>query len=126
MAVQSDVPPRTWTPFAKVSADRRSDHHDVVSSTVWFGPFVPDSLEREFMAFLGTRCGVAVLTWPRDSEHAEHLERAGLPCLFLVPSTENPPTVGPLQDWLPLRASHVEIHHRLLSLTRAAGEQRAN
>ena len=32
---------------------------------------------------------------------------------------------GQFQDWLPLRASHVEIHDRLLSLTRSAGEQRA-
>ena len=125
MAVQSDIPPRTWTPAAMVSADRTPDHHDVVSSTVWFGPFVPDSLEREFMAFLGTRCGVAVLTWPRDREHGEHLARAGLPRLFLVPSGEVPPAVTPLQDWLPLGASHVEIHDRLLALTRAAGEQRA-
>ena len=125
MVVLSDTPPQTKIPSASSAADAASDHHDVVSSTVWFGPFVSERLEREFMAFLGTRSGVAVLTWPRDREHAERLARTGLPCLFLVPSTEIPPAVGPLQDWLPLRASHVEIHHRLLSLTRAASEQRA-
>jgi hypothetical protein len=125
MAVQSDIPPRTWTPTETVAVDRTPDHDDAVSSTVWFGPFVPDGLEREFMAFLGTRCGVAVLTWPRDREPGEHLARAGLPRLFLVPSGEASPPVTPLQDWLPLSSSQVEIHNRLLALTRSAREQRA-
>ena len=76
-------------------------------------------------AFLGTRSGVAVLTWPRDQRAREHLaaNRASLPVprSFDRDPTGGGATAGPA----PLRASHVEIHHRLLWLTRAASEQRA-
>ena len=96
----------------------------LVPSSVWFGPFVPDGLERDFMAFLGTHNGVAILTWPRDRAHCDHLTRAGLPRLLLVCPTTATPPVEPLQDWLPSGASYTEIHDRLVALTRAAAERR--
>jgi hypothetical protein len=105
--------------------EERPTESTLVPSTVWFGAFVPDSLEREFMEFLGTHNGVAVLTWPRDAAHAEHLARAGLPRLVLVPPSETPPPEGPLQDWLPSAASHAEIHGCLIALSRAAEARRA-
>jgi hypothetical protein len=119
MEASSDAPPRT-TPPCRAS---EPDPH-IVPSSVWFGPFVPDSLERDFMAFLGAHNGVAVLTWPCDRVHAEHLARAGLPRLLLVPPATAPPTVEPLQDWLPRGASHAEVHRSLLTLSLAAAAQR--
>ena len=138
MQTWSDSPPRTLfalaptppypdpghTPCRAVEPPRAADP-DLVPSSVWFGSFVPEHLERDFMAFLGAHNGVAVLTWPRDREHAEHLAQAGLPRLLLVPSPEVPPRAAPLQDWLPIEASHVEIHRCLLMLSRAAAVQRS-
>jgi hypothetical protein len=40
---------------------------------VWFGPSITASEERELMSFLGAHNGVAILCWPRDSAHLEHL-----------------------------------------------------
>lgn len=113
------------TPLGRESDPRGLTDLAVVPSSVWFGPVVPDSVERDFMSFLGAHNGVAVLTWPRDRAHLEHLARAGLPRLLLVPLTEAPPPAEPLQDWLPAGASHAEIHGRLLALSRAAEARRA-
>jgi hypothetical protein len=138
MQTTSDTPPRTLfalaptppypesghTPCASNVSSRSADPA-LVTSSVWFGPFVPEHFERDFMAFLGAHNGVAVLTWPRDREHAEHLAQAGLPRLLLVPSPEVPPRTAPLQDWLPTGASYAEIQRCLLKLSRAAAVQRS-
>ena len=97
----------------------------LVPSTVWFGASVPDSLEREFMEFLGAHNGVAVLTWPHGMAYVDHLARVGLPRLVLVPPGERPPADDPLQDWLPVGAPQTAIHARLLALSRAADARRA-
>ena len=119
MQTTSEAPPDRV-----VSAPRLTEP-DLVPSSVWFGPFVSERLERDFMAFLGTHNGVAVLTWPRDREHAEHLACAGVPRLLLVLPTTAPPRDAPLQAWLPSDASHSEIHECLLTLSRAAAWQRS-
>ncbi len=132
MEIKRDTPPRfattstTLPPYRDYGDQAATPATDraLVPSSVWFGPFVPDGLERDFMAFLGAHNGVAVLTWPRDRARAEHLARAGLPRLLLVPPTTAPPPVEALQDWLPTDAPNTEVHHRLLALTRAAAEQR--
>jgi len=97
----------------------------VVTNTVWFGQFVSDSVERDFMATLGARHGVAVLTWPRDRERAAHLAGVGIPRLVLVPADESPPAQESLQDWVPAGASDDELHACLVSLAQAAEVKRA-
>lgn len=100
-----------------------SPEPDRVPSTVWLGPFAPEHFERDFMAFLRTRNGVAVLTWPRDRERAEQLARAGVPCLFVVPPTATP-CGAPRQAWLPIDSSRAEVFDCLLDLSRMAARQR--
>ena len=138
MQTASHTPPRTLfalaptppypesghTPCAP-NGSTRSAEPALVTSSVWFGPFVPEHFARDFMAFLGAHNGVAVLAWPRDREHAEHLAQAGLPRLVLVPSPEVPPPAAPLQDWLPTGASYAAIQRSLLKLSRAAAVQRS-
>jgi len=92
----------------------------VVPSTVWFGPSVPEPIEEDFKAFLGSHHGVAVLMWPRDREHGAHLDAVGIPRLVLVPPDVSPPPRAPLQQWLPAAAGHDQIHDALVGLARIA------
>ena len=137
MQTKSNTPPRTLfalapsPPYPKSGhtpscpdASPRSAAPTLVRSSVWFVPIQPEHLERDFMAFLGTHNGVAVLTWARDREHVEQLARAGLPRLLLVPPTAAPPPEAPLQDWLPTDACYAEIQSCLLTLSHAAAVQR--
>ena len=97
----------------------------VVPSTVWFGPSVPNSVEDDFKALLGSRHGIAVLTWPRDRDHAAQLAVVGIPRLVLVPPEVTPPPLEPLQHWLPSGARDDEIHACLVTLGQMAERRRA-
>jgi len=95
-------------------------------SSAWFGPGLGGSQERELLAFLGARGGVAVLHWPRDASHIPNLAGVGLPRLLLVhPSLEAPPEDGFLQLALPYSTSDPGIHNALVALSQRAARRRA-
>ena len=92
---------------------------------MWFGPVVPHSVTKGLIAELGAHQGVAVVHWPRDAGHVEHLARLGLPRLLLVGCWTNAPDDnGPLQDWLLWPATREEVHCRLMALYKRAVEGR--
>ena len=104
----------------------RAARAQVVPSSVWFGPAVGEQLRQEFLAFLGSHNGVAVLQWPRDAEHVPALARVGLPRLLLVhPPADAPVAGGLLQKALAASAGDDEIHASLLALCRRARHRRS-
>lgn len=70
----------------------------VIACTVWFGPKVPQSAERELLAMLGSHNGVAVLQWPRDSDRAQRCRDLGIPTLCFMEDQAQLPTQGPSGD----------------------------
>jgi hypothetical protein len=96
-----------------------------VACTVWFGPTVPRADERELLAMLGSRNGVAVLQWPRDTDRAEHCCELGIPTLCFVHDQASPPALHHgLLEWLPVSASDKEVHNCLIRLSAYGAAQR--
>ena len=94
-------------------------------STVWFGPQGPESVERELAAFLGSHDGVAVLQWPRDTDRGAHFSGLGIPCLWLVPEHDDPPSIQcSLQEWLPRTAADDDVHSCLERLSEQGAAMR--
>jgi hypothetical protein len=96
-----------------------------VACTVWFGPTVPRTEERELLAMLGSRNGVAVLQWPRDTDRAGHCCDLGIPTLCFVHDQASPPARHHgLLEWLPVSASDQEVHNSLVRLSTYGATQR--
>jgi len=101
-------------------------HVDMAPCSVWFGPVASPSVERDLLAQLGSRRGVAVLQWPRDVDRATRLTELGIPCLWFFRCPDGPPfVVDELQEWLPSTASDQEVHESLLRLSERAAIQRS-
>jgi len=99
---------------------------DMAPCSVWFGPMSSRSAERELLAQLGARQGVAVLQWPRDVDGATRLIELGIPCLWLFQSPESPPSnTDELQEWLPSTATDQEVHDSLRRLSGRATRRRS-
>jgi hypothetical protein len=96
--------------------DTSSPARTSVPCSVWFGPIVTASEEREFIDMLVSRHGVGVCCWPRDEARIEHLARAGVPRLLLVGPDAIPPVSCDHQVCVCRTASSDEIHEALVSL----------
>jgi hypothetical protein len=96
-----------------------------VGCTVWFGPNVPRATERELLAMLGSRNGVAVLQWPRDTDRARRCWELGIPTVcFLQDQAKLPPYHHGLVEWLPRSADDGEVHNSLNRLSQYGAAQR--
>lgn len=65
---------------------------------------------------------VELLRWPHDQERREGLRSQGLPRLLLVDPDQPPPVVtDPLEDWVRLPASDVDVEARVRALLHRSG-----
>lgn len=92
-------------------------HTRPIPCSVWFGPVVSASEERDMIEHLVADHGVAVCVWPRDAERVGHLAEAHVPRLLLVRSDGIPPAPAAQQAWVPTSASNDEIHTALVTLS---------
>jgi len=91
-------------------------HTRPIPCSVWFGPVVSPSQERDMIEHLVADHGVAVCCWPRDAERVGHLAEAHVPRLLLVRSDAVPPAPDAQQAWVPSSAGNDEIHTALVAL----------
>jgi hypothetical protein len=104
------------------STGNRPPHTEPVPCSVWFGPVVSASQEREFIDMLVSEHGVGVCCWPRDAARVEHLARAGVPRLLLVRPDAVPPAPREHQACVWRTAGDDEIHNALVALCECEGE----
>jgi hypothetical protein len=66
---------------------------------------------------------VALVPWPADEDARHHLATVGCPRLLLVEGSTEPPTVrDPLEDWVRVPASELDVRTRVETLRwRASG-----
>jgi hypothetical protein len=102
--------------FDMTTTQHRPPDTTPVPCSVWFGPIVSASEEREFIDLLVTRHGVGVCCWPRDAVRVEHLAAAGVPRLLLVRPDATPPAPADHQTCVCRTASKDEIHEALVGL----------
>jgi len=96
-----------------------------IACTVWFGPNVSRAAERELLAMLGSRNGVAVLEWPRDTDRAQRCWDLGIPTLcFVGDGAQLPPQHHDLVEWLPSSATDGQVHDSLNRLSQYGATQR--
>jgi hypothetical protein len=97
----------------------------VIPCTVWFGPTVHRTAERELLAMLGSHNGVAVLQWPRDADRARRCWDLGIPTLvFVHDRAQLPPRRQGLVEWLPSSANDGQVHDSLTRLSQYGATQR--
>ena len=98
------------------SSQTRPPDRPAVPCSVWFGPVVTATEEREFIEHLVSEHGVAVCCWPRDVARVAHLAAAGVPRLLLVGGDAIPPAPAPQQSWVRSSASNADVHEALIKL----------
>ena len=60
---------------------------------------------------------VAVVRWPKETDHRDHLAREGRPRLLLLEAGVLPPLVDdPLEDWVRIPAADTDVRARLDTL----------
>lgn len=99
-----------------MTTGNRPPHTEPVPCSVWFGPVVSASEERDFIDLLVSRHGVGVCCWPRDAGRIEHLAAAGVPRLLLVRPDATLPAPCAHQVCVCRTAGRDEIHDALAAL----------
>jgi DNA-binding response OmpR family regulator len=67
--------------------------------------------------------GIDIVCWPEESDRADNLLRANMPCLLVVAANADAPTVpanDPLTDWVREPVIERELHNRVVALRSAA------
>jgi hypothetical protein len=102
--------------MATTPSSNRPPDTSAVPCSVWFGPHVSASEEREFIDLLVIRHGVGVCCWPRDAVRIEHLAAAGVPRLLLVRPGASLPAPCEHQACVCRTASREEVHAALVGV----------
>jgi DNA-binding response OmpR family regulator len=67
--------------------------------------------------------GIDIVRWPEESDRADNLVRAHMPCLLVVSPDADEPTLpanDPLTDWVREPVIERELHNRVVALRSAA------
>jgi hypothetical protein len=72
---------------------------------------------RETSSAYGAAVDVAVVRWPKETDHRDRLAREGRPRLLLLEAGVLPPLVeDPLEDWVRIPAADTDVRARLDTL----------